>query len=157
MRTLAPPATCAGPGCNAVLSAYREPGETLCSLCRRKAEEELSPAERFVVGFSDYMASALREPPRILEAEELVLAVAGVLALSRALRGTERVHVQRELERLGILADHVDVHLAIAKLRRRYGWLVDAIEGEAGYGLRRWPYRFRRRPRRGQLQLFGRL
>jgi len=29
----------------------------------------------------------------------------------------------------GILADPIDVHLAVGKLRRRYGWRVAAVEG----------------------------
>jgi hypothetical protein len=32
----------------------------------------------------------------------------------------ERVHVQSALKARGILADSVDVHLAVEKLRRRY-------------------------------------
>ncbi len=57
----------------------------------------------------------------------------------------ERVHVQSELEARGILADHIDVHLAVDKLRRRYGWAVEAVEGRPGYRLESWPFRFHRR------------
>ncbi len=83
-----------------------------------------------------------------------MLAVAGLLATRAALAPGERVHVQAELERLGILADHLDVHNAVDKLRRRYGWRVDALEGLPGYTLRSWPFRFTRRRRPPQLRLF---
>lgn len=59
-----------------------------------------------------------------------------------------------QLGLLGILADHLDAHQAVGKLRRRYGWRVDAIEGRPGYRLRAWPFRFSRLPRAGQLRLF---
>lgn len=129
--------------CGARLSRYRDPDEPegLCAPCGRSRASE--PLE------------ALPAPPaRILEAEDLVLAVAGLLTLRAGVAPGDRVHVQGELERLGILADHLDVHQAVAKLRRRYGWHVAATEGHAGYELRAWPYRFTRRPRRGQLELF---
>jgi hypothetical protein len=51
------------------------------------------------------------------------------------------------LETRGIIADHIDVHLAVAKLRRRYGWSVDAVEGLAGYRLAAWPFRLKRHRR----------
>jgi len=112
--------------CGAVLSVYRaadEP-EGLCAAC------------------------AAREAPRghwrVLEPEELVLAVAGVLASPAAERPGERVHVQPALEARGILAGSVDVHLAVEKLRRRHGWVVGAVEGLPGYRLEAWPHRFTR-------------
>jgi hypothetical protein len=70
--------------------------------------------------------------------------VAGVLASAAADRPGERVHVQPALKAQGILADSVDVHLAVEKLRRRHGWVVGAVEGLPGYRLERWPFRFRR-------------
>ena len=76
--------------------------------------------------------------------QELVLAVAGVLASAAAERPSERVHVQQALEARGILADSVDVHLAVEKLRRRHGWVVWAVEGLPGYRLEAWPHRFTR-------------
>jgi len=81
---------------------------------------------------------------RVLEPEELVLAVAGVLASAAADQPEERIHVQAALEAKGVLADSVDVHLAVEKLRRRYGWQVAAVEGQPGYRLAAWPFRFRR-------------
>lgn len=77
-----------------------------------------------------------------------MLAVAVVLASAAANRPGERVHVQAALESAGILADHVDVHVAVEKLRRRYGWSVGAVEGRAGYRLEAWPFRFSRGRRR---------
>lgn len=91
---------------------------------------------------------------RVLDPEELVLAVAGHLLTAAVERPGQRVWLQQELERRGILATNVDVHQAVEKLRRRYGWQVDATEGEPGYQLVRWPYSFTRRQRRGQMQLF---
>ena len=43
-----------------------------------------------------------------------------------------------------VLADSVDVHLAVEKLRRRHGWVVGAVEGLPGYRLEAWPHRFTR-------------
>gem|GEM_PF-1736552 len=85
---------------------------------------------------------------RVLEPEDLVLAVAGVLASAAADLPGERVHVQAELEARGILADHIAVHVAVDKLRRRYAWQVIAIEGRTGYHLEEWPFRFARGQRR---------
>jgi hypothetical protein len=51
----------------------------------------------------------------------------------------------------GIFADHIDVHLAVDKLRRRYGWAVDAEEGRPGYHLEAWPFSFPQRRRRRTL------
>ena len=86
-----------------------------------------------------------------MEPEDLVLAVAGVLASYATDRPDEGVHVRAALEARGILTDSVDVHLAVEKLRRRYGWRVDAIEGRPGYRLMAWPFRFGRQAAR---QLF---
>lgn len=115
--------------CGAVLSAYRVEGEPedLCASCAAA----VAPADDW----------------RVLEPEDLVLAVAGVLAGAAAERSGERVHVQAALEERGILADHVEVHLAVSKLRRRYGWRVDAVEGQTGYRLKAWPFRFARNGR----------
>jgi len=55
-----------------------------------------------------------------------------------------RVHAQAALESRGILADYIDVHLAVDKLRRRYGWRVSAEEGVPGCCLVAWPYLFRK-------------
>ena len=44
----------------------------------------------------------------------------------------------------GVLADGVDVRLAVSRLRRRYCWRVDAVEGRPGYRLQGWPFRFTR-------------
>ncbi len=43
-----------------------------------------------------------------------------------------------------ILADHIEVHRAVEKLRRRYGRSVEAIEGRAGCRPEAWPLRFSR-------------
>lgn len=52
----------------------------------------------------------------------------------------------------GFLADHIEAHLTVSKARRRYGWVVDAVEGEAGrLGSRPFVLTWRRR-RRGQGQ-----
>lgn len=83
---------------------------------------------------------------RVLEPERLVFAVAAVLAAGRADSPDSRVHVQARLAEQGILADSIDVHLAVKKHRRRYRWHVDALPGRPGYCLKEWPYRFRRRP-----------
>ena len=116
--------------CGAVLSAYRAEGESedLCAVC----------AAREARG-GDW---------RVLGPEELVFAVAGVLAIAAAESPGERVHVQPALEARGILAGSVDVHLAVEKLRRRYGWAVAAVEGLPGYRLESWPHRFTRSRRR---------
>ena len=84
---------------------------------------------------------------RVLEPDDLVLGVVGVLASAAADWPDERVRVRSALEARRILADTVDVHLAVEKLRRRYGWSVDAVEGRPGYGLAVWPFRFTRRRR----------
>ncbi len=115
--------------CHAVLSAYRHADEP-AGLCTACAAAEAAPEEW-----------------RLLDPESLVLAVAGVLASAVADRPGERAHVQAELEASGIIADHIDVHLAVAKLRRRYGWSVDAVEGLAGYRLAAWPFRLKRHRR----------
>ena len=109
-----------------ILSAYRAEGEPegLCAAC--------AAAEAPVGAW------------RVLAPEDLVLAVAGVLASAAADRPGERVHVQPALEARGILADSVDVHLAVEKLRRRHGWVVGAVEGLPGYRLEAWPHRFTR-------------
>ena len=112
--------------CGAVLSVYRAEGEPegLCAACAAR--------------------QAPRDEWRVLGPEELVLAVAGVLASAAAERPGERVHVQPALEARGILAGSVDVHLAVEKLRRRHGWVVEAVEGLPGYRLEAWPHRFTR-------------
>ena len=112
--------------CGAILSAYRAEGEPegLCAACAAR--------------------EAPRDDWRVLEPEDLVLAVAGVLASAAAERPGERVHVQPALEARGILAGSVDVHLAVEKLRRRHGWVVGAVEGLPGYRLEAWPHRFTR-------------
>jgi hypothetical protein len=112
--------------CGAVLSAYRADGEPegLCAACAA--------------------VEAPRDDWRVLESEVLVFAVAGVLASAAAERPGERVHVQPVLKARGILADSVDVHLAVEKLRRRHGWVVGAVEGLPGYRLEAWPHRFTR-------------
>ena len=56
--------------------------------------------------------------------------------------------MQAALEARRIFADSVDVHLAVEKLRRRYGWRMEAVEGRPGYRLAVWPFRFTRRRRR---------
>ena len=112
--------------CGAVLSAYRADGEPV-GLCAACAAAE-APA-------GDW---------RVLEPEDLVLAVAGVLASAAAERPGERVHVRAALEARGILAGSVDVHLAVEKLRRRHRWVVGAVEGLPGYRLEAWPHRFTR-------------
>jgi putative addiction module component (TIGR02574 family) len=68
------------------------------------------------------------------------------LARDSAERPGERVHLRPALEARGILADSVDVHRAVEKLRR-HGWVVGAVEGRPGYRLEAWPNRFTRRRR----------
>jgi hypothetical protein len=82
--------------CHAVLSAYRLADEP-AGLCTACAAAEAAPEEW-----------------RLPDPESLVLAVAGVLASAVADRPGERAHVQAELEARGIIADHIDVHLAVA-------------------------------------------
>lgn len=79
----------------------------------------------------------------LLEPEDVV-AVAGVLASAAVDWPDERVHVQAALEARGIFPDHVYVHPAVEKLRRRYGWRVAAVETRPRYRLAAWPFRFRR-------------
>ena len=112
--------------CGAILSRYRTDGEPegLCAVCAAD--------------------QAPRDGWRVLEPEDLVLAVAGVLASAAADQPEEGVHVRAALEARGILADSVGVHLAVEKLRRRYGWQVTAVAGRRGYRLAAWPFRFRR-------------
>ena len=114
------------------MSRYRAPGEPedLCASCA---------AHKAPVG-------------RVLDPEALTYAVAGVLALHRAL-GRGRVHVQAVLAEQGVVADNVDVNKAVEKLRRRYDMRIHAVEREPGYELVVWPYRFRR-SRWRQLALF---
>lgn len=120
--------------CGTILSRYRDPGETLCAACQKK-QKEAEPATR------------------VLGAEELVDAVAGLLLVGRALCPGGRVYLRRRLRKLGVEADHVDIHQAVQKLRRRYGWEIEAETREAGHRLTAWPYRFRR-DRGPQLRLF---
>ena len=123
--------------CGAQMSRYRAADEPdgMCAACASKAPQTA--------------------PEQLLEAEELTLAVASVLLAVAVLEPERRVHVQAALYGLGIFADHVDVHKAVCRLRRRYGWRVEAREGEPGYRVTRWPYKFTRRRRSGQLVLFG--
>jgi hypothetical protein len=111
--------------CGAVLSRYREPGETVCAPCRRKATEQERPA-------------------RILGPEQLLDAVAGLLLLSRALAPRRRVYLRDRLRALGIEADHSDIFCAVQKLRRRYDWQIEADARHPGHRLTAWPYRFTR-------------
>ena len=113
--------------CGAMLSVYRAEGEPadLCAACAQR--------------------EAPRDDWRILEPEGLVLAVAGVLASAAADQPDERVHIREALEARRILTDSVDVHLAVEKLRRRYGWHIAATEGRPGYQLTAWPFHFRRK------------
>jgi hypothetical protein len=76
-----------------------------------------------------------------------MLAVAGALSSAAGERPGEAVHVQAVLEQRGYLADNVDVHGAVEKLRRRYGWEVEASSGRPGYCLMAWPFRFKRHRR----------
>lgn len=125
--------------CGSYLSRYRSPDDPpdLCRPCAARSELEAVP-----------------DPPaRVLDPDRLLLAVAGALALGAALRPGDRVHVQAELERFGVLTDNDAVHKAVEKLRRR-GWLVSGVAGEAGYLFHEWRYRFRRRRRGPQLRLF---
>jgi hypothetical protein len=96
-------------------------------------------------------ACAAAEAPwevwRVLGPEDLVLAVPGVLASAAAERPGERIHVRTALEARGVLADHVDVHSAVSKLRRRCAWRVTAREGRPGYRLEVGPFTFARRRR----------
>lgn len=89
---------------------------------------------------------------RVLEGDELMYAVAGVLFLGRALRPGERLYVQEELAQLGVWALTCDVFHQVERLRRR-GLEIEAVEREPGYALVSWPFRFRRR-RSPQLRLF---
>jgi hypothetical protein len=116
-------ATCRS--CGAILSRYRAAGEELCAPCARKAVE-------------------LELPPRVVDPEELVQIVAGMLLLARATDPESRVHLRAELADRGIEVDHVDVHQAIQKLRRRYDMQIDAEERLPGYRLEAWPYKFTR-------------
>ncbi len=120
--------------CGAILSRYREPGETLCAPCAARQRDAQPPA-------------------RVLEPEALVDVIAGVLLIARGLHPGRRVHIRRQLRRLGVEADHVDIFQACQKLRRRYGWDIGADERQPGHVLRDWPYRFRRE-RSPQLRLF---
>lgn len=120
--------------CGAVLSRYRPEGEDLCAPCRRRAQDRERPAI-------------------VLEPEQMVDAIAGLLLIARALRPRRRVHIRRELRSIGVEADHVDIFQAIQKLRRRYAMTIDADERQPGHQLQRWPYRFNRYRGR-QLRLF---
>jgi hypothetical protein len=84
---------------------------------------------------------------RVLDPEDLVLAVAGHLLTAAVERPGQKVWLQQELERRGILATNIDVNKAVEKLRRRYRWCVDAAAGEPGYRLEQWPWHFTRQRR----------
>lgn len=90
---------------------------------------------------------------RIMDAERLVDVVAGLLLIWRGLKPGRQCHLRRELARLGVDADHLDIFAAVMKLRRRYSWQVDAEERRPGYRLDAWPYRWRRQ-RSPQMRLF---
>jgi aryl carrier-like protein len=111
--------------CGAILSRYRANGEELCAPCARKAVEAEPEA-------------------RILDPDELVAAVAGLLLLARALEPERRVHLRAELAERGVETDHVEVYQAVQKLRRR-GMTIDADEREPGHRLVTWTHRFKRR------------
>jgi hypothetical protein len=84
---------------------------------------------------------------RVLHPEDLVLAVAGQLLTAAVERPGQRVWLQQELERRGVLATNIDVNKAVEKLRRRYKWRVGAAAGEPGYRLEQWPWHFTRQRR----------
>ena len=72
-----------------------------------------------------------------LEGERLTLAVAGILLIHAGMRPGRRVHVQSELDRLGIFCTPDDFHNALRALRRR-GLVLDAEQGRVGYTLCEW-------------------
>jgi hypothetical protein len=111
--------------CGAVLSRYRSHDEQICAPCQR-AELEAEPG------------------PRILEPEQLVVAVAALLLQAHAHEPDRRVHLRAELAEQGIETDHVEIRQAVQKLRRRYGMEIDADERKPGHRLVDWPYRFKR-------------
>ena len=117
--TPGPPELCCH--CGAVLSRYRDAGETLCAPCSHMAAE--------------------RAPElRILGAEELTDAVAGVLLLARALTPGESVHLRGKLAAMGVDADHVDIRHAVRKLEVRHSMRIDADARQTGHRLDGWPH-----------------
>lgn len=120
--------------CGAVLSVYRDPDDVpgLCRPCAR-AEREREEAEH---------------PSRMLSAEQLTDAVAGLLLLGRALSPDEPVLLRAELALRGVDVQAHELQAAISKLKRRHGLTIEAEEREPGYRLAEpWPYRFTRQRR----------
>ena len=76
-------------------------------------------------------------PPRLLEGDELLYAVAGILLLHYALRPGQPVYLQRELEKIHVIATTEDVQHACRKLPRR-GMSVGAQPRKPGYWLVDW-------------------
>ena len=76
-------------------------------------------------------------PPRLLEGDELLYAVAGILMLYHALWPDQPVVVQRELEKMNVVCTTEDVHNAVRNCRRR-GLNVDAEPRRTGYLLLGW-------------------
>ena len=112
--------------CGALLSAYRladEP-EGLCAAC---AAAEAAPDEWRVL---DPRAPG---PGRRRRACQRGGGPPG-----------ERIHVQAELETRGILADHIEVHLAVDKLRAAPRMAGHRGRRPGGLPLSAWPFRFSR-------------
>ena len=120
-------AICATPGCGTILSAYRPEGETLCALCRRRANDA--------------------EPERTAEGVDLERLVAGILLTHDALRPGEPVHLGLELAAYGIAADSWTVGLAVRHLGTRHGIIACGERGQPGYTVSDWERRYR--PMRG--------
>ena len=120
---------CATPGCRTVLSTYRPRGETLCAVCRRRANEEEQDA------------------PRV----DLDRLVAGILLTSDALQPGEPVNVGVELAAYGIAADTERVRLAVRHAGTRHGIIASGRKGQPGYTVTAWERRYRVIPGYGGL------
>jgi len=106
--------------CGAILSQYREAGETLCAPCAHMAADHVPDL-------------------RVLQPEGLADALAGILLLARALNPGEHVYLHDKLRALGVDADHADITNTVRKLERRHGMRVDCAPPHAGHRLDHWP------------------
>ena len=102
---------CASPACGTVLSRYSD--DTLCTVCRRRAESG----------------------SRVATAVDVDLLVLGLLAVHAAEHPGEVLDIGRALAERGIEADCWRVRNAVRRGERRHGFVARGVQGHRGYVL----------------------